>query len=44
VGFLETGRGFLIDREYIMDEISNYYGLWSSRLFHEEEGIIKYGV
>lgn len=34
----------LLIAKYIMDEISNYYGLWSSRLFHEEEGIIKYGV
>jgi hypothetical protein len=34
----------LLITKYIMDEVSNYYGLWSSRLFHEEEGIITYGV
>lgn len=28
--------------KYIMDEVSNYYGLWNSRLFHEEAGVIKY--
>ena len=34
----------LLIAKYIMDEISNYYGLWNSRLFHEEKGSIMYGV
>ncbi|WP_292464306.1 ATP-binding protein [Methanolobus sp.] len=32
----------LISRD-IMDEVSNYYGLWNSRLFEEQEGIVSYG-
>jgi len=32
----------LIARD-IMDEVSNYYGLWNSRLFDEQEGIVSYG-
>jgi hypothetical protein len=32
----------LIARD-IMDEVSNYYGLWNSRLFEEQEGIVSYG-
>ncbi len=32
----------LIARD-IMDEVSNYYGLWNSRLFDEQQGVVSYG-
>jgi hypothetical protein len=34
----------LLLAKYILDEISNYYGLWNSRLFYEDDGIIKYSI
>jgi hypothetical protein len=26
----------------MMDEVSNYYGLWKSHMFKEENGVIKF--
>ena len=33
--YLEIGK-------IIMDELSNYYGLWKSEMFKEENGVIKF--
>jgi hypothetical protein len=39
----KLGEDHVLIARDIMDEVSNYYGLWNSRLFDEHQGVVSYG-